>query len=68
MHPPNNRHPDPAPLLDRLAELLGADVIPTWLEAPNEAFGGVTPREVAERGEADRLWDMIFYLESGIPS
>ena len=38
------------------------------LEAPNPAFGGLKPLEVIERGEIDRLWNMIFYLESGVAS
>jgi hypothetical protein len=33
---------------------------------PNEALGGLKPLEVIERGEIDRLWDMIFCLESGV--
>jgi hypothetical protein len=35
---------------------------------PNDEFDGLKPLEVIERGEMDRLWDMIFYLESGIAS
>ena len=30
------------------------------------AFDGLKPLEVIERGEIDRLWNMIFYLESGV--
>ena len=52
----------------RLAEVVAADAIPAWLDTPNEAFGGLKPLEVIERGEIDRLWNMIFYLESGVPS
>ena len=50
----------------RLAELVKADAIPAWLDAPNPAFDGLKPLEVIERGEIDRLWNMIFYLESGV--
>jgi transcriptional regulator with XRE-family HTH domain len=53
---------------DRLAEVVAADAIPAWLDAPNEAFDGLKPLEVIERGEIDRLWNMIFYLESGVAS
>ena len=52
---------------DRLAEVVAADTIPGWLDTPNPAFGGLKPLEVIERGEIDRLWSMIFYLESGVP-
>jgi transcriptional regulator with XRE-family HTH domain len=50
----------------RLAELVEADAIPAWLDTPNPAFDGLKPLEVIERGEIDRLWNMIFYLESGV--
>jgi Protein of unknown function (DUF2384) len=53
---------------ERLAEVVAADAIPAWLDTPNEAFGGLKPLEVIERGEIDRLWQMIFYLESGVTS
>jgi hypothetical protein len=39
-----------------------------WLDTPNDGFGGLKPLEVIERGEIDRLWNMIYYLESGVPS
>jgi transcriptional regulator with XRE-family HTH domain len=53
---------------ERLSEVVAADAIPSWLDAPNEAFDGLKPLEVIERGEIDRLWNMIFYLESGVAS
>jgi hypothetical protein len=53
---------------DRLSEVVAAGAIPSWLDTPNEAFDGLKPLEVIERGEIDRLWNMIFYLESGVAS
>ena len=53
---------------DRLSEVIASDAIPSWLDTPNEAFDGLKPLEVIERGEIDRLWNMIFYLESGVAS
>ncbi len=53
---------------DRLAEVVGAGAIPQWLETPNPAFEKLKPLEVIERGEIDRLWKMLFYLESGVAS
>jgi hypothetical protein len=53
---------------ERLSEVVAADAIPGWLDAPNDAFDGLKPLEVIERGEIDRLWNMIFYLESGVAS
>jgi len=53
---------------ERLSEVVAADAIPAWLDTPNEEFDGLKPLEVIERGEIDRLWNMIFYLESGVAS
>jgi DNA-binding transcriptional regulator YiaG len=50
-----------------LATVMKADFIGTWLTTPVEAFDGLKPLEVIERGEIDRLWRMIYQLESGIP-
>ena len=55
-------------LRERLSEIVNEEAIPTWLDAPNEAFGGLKPLEVIERGEVDRLWTMIYHLESGVAS
>jgi DNA-binding transcriptional regulator YiaG len=52
----------------RLGEVIQPKSIPEWLDTPNEAFGGLKPLEVIERGEIDRLWNMIFFLESGVSS
>lgn len=52
----------------RLAEVMEEGALPKWLDAPNQAFDGLKPLEVIERGEIDRLWEMIHDLESGIAS
>ena len=39
----------------------------TWLKTPNRAFAGSQPLQVIERGEIDRVWRMIHFLESGTP-
>ncbi len=53
---------------ERLVEVVRPEAIPQWLDTPNPAFDGLKPLEVVERGEIDRLWNMIFYLESGVAS
>ena len=35
------------------------------LQEPNSAFEGSTPRQVIEPGETDRIWPMIYTIESG---
>ncbi len=52
----------------RLSQVVKPEFIAEWLSTPNDEFDGLKPLEVIERGEIDRLWDMIFYLESGIAS
>lgn len=48
-----------------LAQIMDAGDIAGWMEEPNEAFGGSTPLQVVERGEIDRLWQMIYAVQSG---
>lgn len=55
-------------LRSRLSHVVKPEFIAEWLSTPNDEFDGLKPLEVIERGEIDRLWDMIFYLESGIVS
>ncbi|MBI5383311.1 MAG: DUF2384 domain-containing protein [Verrucomicrobia bacterium] len=54
-------------LFAALAQLVAKEAIGPWLKEPNPAFDGSTPLQVIERGEADRLWRMIYELESGEP-
>jgi len=54
-------------LFEALCGLVEAKSIGPWLMQPNPAFDGSTPLQVIERGESDRLWRMIYELESGQP-
>ncbi len=54
-------------LVAALAGVMEKGFVGTWLQEPNEAFSGLKPLEVVERGEIDRIWRMLFYLESGVP-
>lgn len=54
-------------LFAALARLVKPAAIGSWLETPNPAFAGSTPSQVIDRGETDRLWRMIYELESGQP-
>jgi transcriptional regulator with XRE-family HTH domain len=55
-------------LRDALADVIKPGHIADWLKTPNDAFQGLKPLEVIERGESDRIWKMIYYLESGSAS
>ena len=52
-------------LFDALAGLIKAKAIGDWLQRPNKQFDGSTPLQVIERGETDRLWQMIWHLREG---
>ena len=52
-------------LFDALSELVDPKTIASWLKTSNPSFEGSTPLQVIERGETDRLWRMIWQLETG---
>jgi DNA-binding transcriptional regulator YiaG len=54
-------------LLDALAEVVRIEAIPNWLGQRNSAFDNMTPLQVIELGEVDRLWQMVYELGSGNP-
>ena len=55
-------------LYEALCRVVKPESIKGWLTRPNTAFDGLKPLEVVERGPLDRLWQMIFFLESGVAS
>ncbi|MFN9236082.1 MAG: hypothetical protein ACK6D4_15720 [Planctomyces sp.] len=54
-------------LCDALSEVLEPSALGDWFNSAGEAFAGLKPIEVIERGEIDRLWEMLFRLRSGLP-
>ena len=52
-------------LCEALGKIMKSDHVGTWLDTPNDAFSGLKPLDLIERGEMDRLWRMIFEIESG---
>ena len=55
-------------LFGALEDLVSPEAIGPWLKEPNPAFDGSTPLQVIERGETDRIWRMIYELQSGEPA
>ena len=55
-------------LQQALCRVMRDEFVGQWLQTPNEAFDGLKPVEVVERGEIDRLWRMVYFLESGQPA
>ena len=49
-----------------LGEILPPNDLGEWMRTPNPAFEGQTPIQVLERGEADRLWQMIFQIDANV--
>lgn len=68
-HPPGNpaqkRLTELTRLFDALSDLVDPKAIGPWLKRSNPALEGSTPLQVIERGEADRIWRMIWELQSG---
>jgi len=54
-------------LFQALTEVVDPVSLGGWFKSPNDAFDGLKPLEVIERGEIDRLWEMVFRLRSGMP-
>jgi DNA-binding transcriptional regulator YiaG len=55
-------------LINALSEVINKESLGAWLQTPNEAFDGLKPLEVIDRGESDRIWSMIYFLRSGVAS
>lgn len=54
-------------LCDALSEVVEPTALGEWFFAPNKRFGGAKPVEIIERGEIDRLWELVYRLRSGVP-
>ena len=54
-------------LFDSLADLMETAYVGTWIKESNDAFDGSTPLQVIERGESDRIWKMVYQLQTGEP-
>jgi DNA-binding transcriptional regulator YiaG len=55
-------------LTEALAEVMKKESPGKWLQTPNDAFDGLKPIEVIDRGESDRIWSMVYFLRSGVAS
>jgi transcriptional regulator with XRE-family HTH domain len=50
-----------------LGRVISADRLGQWLQKPDGQFQGSTPLQVIERGEFDRIWRLLYEIESGQP-
>ena len=53
-------------IVQALAEVINDEALGPWMVRPDQAFDGLKPIEVIERGEVDRIWRMVFLLRSGV--
>ena len=51
-------------LLDSLSEVVKPEAIAPWLRERNPAFSNMTPIQVIEVGEINRLWQMVYHMSS----
>lgn len=54
-------------LWEALSDLVDPTSLGLWFQTPNESLDRLKPIEVIERGEIDRLWEMVFELQTGMP-
>lgn len=54
-------------LIEALDDVVDVNSLGEWFQEPNDVFDGLKPLEVIERGEIDRLWNMVYELKSGMP-
>jgi transcriptional regulator with XRE-family HTH domain len=54
-------------LFTALGRMIKAERLGRWLQKPNPQFQDSTPLQVIERGEFDRIWRVIYEIESGQP-
>ena len=52
-------------LIAALQHLVRPEMLGKWFDTPNPAFKGLKPIEVIERGESDRIWQMVFEIRAG---
>jgi hypothetical protein len=43
-----------------------ADELGEWMKTSHSAFEGQIPIHVIERGDADRIWRMMFQIDAGV--
>jgi transcriptional regulator with XRE-family HTH domain len=48
-----------------LSRVMRPESLAGWLDEAIPAFGGSTPLQVIERGEIDRIWEMIYDVRMG---
>lgn len=51
-----------------LTKIMKKEYVEKWLITENKAFNGLTPFQIVANGQIDRIWRMIYELESGIPN
>jgi hypothetical protein len=57
-------------ILEKAAEVMRREYIPTWVEKPSaacEEIGALAPIDLMEKGDFEAVEDLLFFLGSGVP-
>jgi hypothetical protein len=57
-------------VLEKAAEVMRREYIPTWVEKPSAAcaeIGASAPLDLMEKGDFEAIEDLLFFLGSGVP-
>jgi hypothetical protein len=55
-------------LKERLKQIVREELIDSWLDSPNPAFGNKTPRQIIIEQNSDQIEMMTYRIGSGEPS
>jgi len=51
-----------------LGDILESGTVGAWLRSANDVFGGERPLDVIARGQSHRIWQLLFWIQSGTAS
>lgn len=54
-------------LYEALTEVVNPDCLGDWFQTPNDSFDGLAPVDLVAHGNINRLWSMVFQLQTGMP-
>lgn len=63
-----SRQSDESNIRERLAQLVKTEFIDVWLNTPNPKFNNQKPIDMIHKKDLKPLYEMLYILESGIPT
>lgn len=55
-------------LKERLSQIVKEQFVEEWLDTPNSAFENKKPRDLIIENNMDKINEMLYRLESGMPT